>query len=361
MSEGIVHSGILVGLGKNISRKIHDPDKQIITLTILAWFMSLFVNNVGVIGFISPTAQRMAKRANINKADFGLPIIYATFLGGSVTLISTVSNLIVSSFRFSASGQPFKMFDFAAHAISMSVIILLLWILSYLLKYKSRRQKKENKLVPDSNESELLAINTGGKRSLKNTIIVLASLLPAIILASTGLIHPSITFGFVVILWLATGIFTIKTAYNAINVPILLFLGSMFSISEVLNQTRALPDLIDKIIPLISKLPVFPLIVAFVFITAILSNILNNSVAALLMAPVAVLLFQSGTIDVKLDALLMAVAAGASLGIVIPTHQATIVAIKIFGFNRKDFIKNGIVIALIAGIVASSVIFLLWN
>ncbi len=361
MSEGIVQSGVLLGLGKSIARKIQKPDKQILTLAILTWFMSFFVNNVGVIGFISPTVQRMAKRANINKASFGLPITYASFLGGSVTLISTVSNLIVSSFRFNAFGQPFKMFDFAPHAIAMSAIILLLWFFSRLWKYIHKRPKKENISETTYNKLESLPLEPVHKRSIKSTIIVLASLLPAITIAGIGLIHPSIIFGFVVILWISTGIFSIKTAYNAINIPVLLFLGSMFSISGILNQTRALPDLIESLIPLIRTLPVFPLILAFVFITAILSNILNNSVSALLMAPIAILLFQSGTINVKADALLMAVAAGASLGVVIPTHQATIVAMNNFGFQKKDFIKQGIVIALIAGITASTVIYFLWN
>lgn len=361
MSEGIVESGLFLGLGKSIAKKIHDPEKQILVVSFSAWFMSFFVNNVGVIGLILPTAQRMAKRAGINKANFGLYILYAIFLGGSVTLISTASNLIVSSFRFQAFGQPFKMFDFAAHGLAMSAMSLLLWFLCRLCGHSPLRQQKENILNPIPDRVESFISEPARKISLRNTVIILASLLLAIVLASIGLVHPSITFGFVVLLWITTDIFSLKTAYSAINISILLFLGSMLSISEILNRTGALPDLIEFILPLVILIPAFPLILVFLFITAILSNIVDNSVSALLMSPAAILLFQSGTVNVTADALLMAVAAGASLGLVLPTDPATIVAMNSMGFQKKDFIKKGIIIALSAGIVASIVIYFLWN
>jgi len=369
MSEGLVASGMFTGFGKSIARRIHKAENQIVIVSLATWLMSFFVNNVGVIGVISPTAERMSKRAGVSTADFGLPIVYATFLGGSVTLISTVSNLIVSSFRTQAFGQQFGMFDFAAHGIAMSAMALLLMYACRLCGY--RVVHKDNAGIsknspPDADDGAtdkkfIPEIVPPEKRSLKNTVIVLSTLLPAILLASFRLIHPSIGFGLVVVLWIIFGILPLQKAFKAVNLPILLFLGSMLSLSEILNQTRALPDLVNAIMPLFNSLPAYPLILALLFITAILSNILDNAVSALLMAPAAILLFQSGAVSVNADALLMAVAAGASLGIVIPTHQATIVAMNSMGFEKKDFIRQGTVIAVLAGIIASVVILIIWN
>jgi len=164
-----------------------------------------------------------------------------------------------------------------------------------------------------------------------------------------------------VLIWLATGIFSHKAAIKAVNIPILLFLGSMLSLSAILNSTKALPNLVSAIIPSVGSLPPFWLIFSFLFITAVLANIINNSVAAVLMAPAAILLYESGVLIFHVDALLMAVAAGASLGIVLPTHQTTIVAMNSMGFARIDFIKKGAAIALVAGFAAAAVIHYIWS
>jgi di/tricarboxylate transporter len=78
------------------------------------------------------------------------------------------------------------------------------------------------------------------------------------------------------------------------------------------------------------------------------------------MAPVAVALWRAGAVPFNPDALLMAVAAGASLGIVIPTHQATIVVMNSMDFSRKSFIKTGAAIAAIAGSSSAFVIYTIW-
>ncbi|HSW35036.1 MAG TPA: hypothetical protein VLH18_00345, partial [Candidatus Limnocylindrales bacterium] len=70
---------------------------------------------------------------------------------------------------------------------------------------------------------------------------------------------------------------------------------------------------------------------------------------------------QSGAVTASADALLMAVAAGASLGIVLPTHQAAIVTMSSMNFSRSSFIRTGLVVATVAGTFAALVINLVWH
>ena len=135
----------------------------------------------------------------------------------------------------------------------------------------------------------------------------------------------------------------------------------MFGISAVLEETGALNAVVHLISPVFTSLPPFLLIMIFLFVTAMFANILDNSVAAVLMAPVAVALWRTGAVPFGPDALLMAVAAGASLGLVIPSHQATIVVMNSMDFPRKSFITTGAVIAIIAGTFSAFVIFTIWR
>lgn len=203
-------------------------------------------------------------------------------------------------------------------------------------------------------------IEAATPRNRTKSLIVIFTLVPIVVLTSIRLIHPAIAFGLVTLIWIFLGVLPYQKAVDHINIPIILFLGSMFGISASLEETGALAAAVNMVIPLFSRLPPFWMILLFVFVTAMFANILDNSVAALLLAPVAVMLWRTGAITFNPDALLMAVAAGASLGVVLPSHQATMVVMDSMNFPRKSFIALGAVIALCACFFATVVIYIRW-
>ena len=360
MSAGIVESGLLSGLGKKIAARVHKHQNQIFAVFVSTAFFSAIMNNIGAIGIVLPTAKRMAQRAKIPHSAFGIPITYASILGGSITLIGTAANLIVSDYRHNALGEPFKMFDFSLHGLAMlfSGIIVL-----FICRICGRRPIEKVKFSNSSRniEDKEIVTENATPRNRKKSLIVLLTLVPIIILTGIGLVHPSVAFGIITLIWLFSGVLGYKTALTNINIPIIIFLGSMFGISAVLEETGALNAVVSLISPVFTSLPPFLLIMIFLFVTAVFANILDNSVAAVLMAPVAVALWKTGDVPFGPDALLMAVAAGASLGLVIPSHQATIVVMSSMDFPRKSFITTGAFIAIIAGTLSAFVIFTIWR
>jgi di/tricarboxylate transporter len=359
MSAGIVESGILSGLGKKIAARIHNPKNQILALFLTTGFISALMNNVGAVGVTLPTAQRMAKRAKIQSSAFGIPIAFASVLGGSLTLIGTASNLIVSTYRQTAYGEPFRMFDFALHGLSIFGSGMLVVFLCRVCGLGPIGQKSPEHSVPQTDRSQPAEIPAG--RSLKKSLLVLLPLLAAVVLTGAGVLHPSVGFGIVILFWLATRVLSGKNALSSIHLPVVIFLGSMFGISAVLQETGALSAAIGAIRPIFEGLSPFWLILLFLYITALFSNILDNSVAAVLMAPVAIELSHAGGLGVHPDALLMAVAAGASLGVIMPTHQATIVVMNSMTFPKKSFMKTGAAVVLLAGILSTLVIYAVWR
>ncbi len=359
MSAGIVESGLLNGFGKSIARKIQKPKKQILALLLATTLVSGFVNNVGTVGIMLPTSQRMAQRAGYNKANVGMALVYTTILSGSATLIGNAANLIVSTFRLQALGEPFKMFDFIAHGLVMVSVALIILFLCQVCGFNfGPSTHSKDKPGPPNN---MLHLEPAHERNIRKTSIVLFTLIPIITITSIGLIHPAVGFGFVVFIWLGTGVLSSAIAYENINIPIILFLGSMLSIANILTDTGALKTVAGSILPLVVSLPPLLLIFSVMFVTALVSNFVDNPVSAVLMSPLVIQLYQSGEVAVSIDALLMAVAAGASLAIVLPTHQATLVVMESTRFSKKCFIKTGLIIALAAGICAAFVINVVWN
>ena len=364
LSTGIVESGILNGLGRHIAGKVQCPKKQILSISIVTGVISSLMNNVGAIGLMLPTAKRMASRAGVHRATFGMPMVFATILGGSVTLIGSSPNIIISTFRYQAFGEPFHMFDFTAHGLTMVASAIIFWFVAQWFGYTplDRRCVKGCKIrAGEKSEAYEPPVDVPTEeRNSRKSKIVLFTFVPVVILAGLGLVHSSIGFGFVAVMFILFGVISREKAYDALKIPTLVFLGSMISIATILEKTGALALLINPISGVVEKLPNLLSIIVFVFFSAFLANILDNSVAAVLMSPTAILLAQSPLISVSPDALLMAVSAGASLGIVLPTEQTTILAMTEMDLSTKRLAQQGIIVALVAGTLASLVISLVW-
>ena len=365
MSEGIVASGLMAGMGLAIAHRLHKPETQILSLSVVAGLLSAFMNNVGAIGLVLPTAKRMAARAEASRSSYGMPLVYASIVGGSITLIGTASNILVSSHRMAALGAPFKMFDFAIHGMVMSLTCLLLWFAGRLFGYDPMKERDEyGRRSVSAPDPEGIGEQGLGEpystRSRKKTILTLLATVPVIILTSMGILHSSVGFGLSAVILIAVGILEIDKAYRSLTMPVLIFIGSMIGITAALQKTGALDTLVSRIAPALVGLP--PLLVIWIILnlTTIWSNILGNTVAAVLMAPLVVSLAGTGIIGVTPDSLLMAVAAGSSLGLVLPTHQATMVTQSHMHFSSRSFMKYGAVIALFGGITASLAIYAVW-
>jgi di/tricarboxylate transporter len=306
----------------------------------------------------SPRQREWRKGQKSPRPPFGIPIVYASILGGSCTLIGTASNLIVSTYRLSAFGKPFMMFDFSLYGLAMLFSGILVLFLCRVCGIQTIDTSKSGIDSPGTREAG--QAQDPPPRNRKKSLIVLFTLVTAVVLTGTGLVHPSVAFGLLTLFWIFSGVLSYRNALENVNIPIIIFLGSMFGISGILEETGALKAAVNIISPLFVSLPPFLLILIFLYVTALFANILDNSVAALLMAPVAVALWRTGAVSFNPDALLLAVAAGASLGIVMPTHQATIVVMSGMDFPRKSFMKAGAAIAAVAGTSSAFVIYTLW-
>lgn len=355
MSKGITDSGLFNGMGEIIQRKVKNPRMQLLIVFLNTAVLSAFMNNVGAAGILIPTSKRMAKRVGAKQSDFGLALVYAALLGGSATLIGTGSNLIVSSFRGEAAGLPFRIFDFLPHGlaiISVGIVFLFVceqcgWILHDPMN-QAHDSIKESSL-------EILP-----PRNAKKVFEILLPLLPAIMLAATGMLPPVLAFGFVILIWGGLGILSAKDALESVNLPVLVVVGSMLSLSKVMQQNGAFVPLTRVIAPLINYVPEVVFLLILVLITCILANIMDNVVAAVIMTPMAVQLSYGNTLGIPLDALLMAVAAGASLSILLPTNKVTLVVQAEMGFSSEEFMHKGIAIAGFSVLIATLVIWLVW-
>jgi di/tricarboxylate transporter len=68
-----------------------------------------------------------------------MPMAFGSLLGGTVTLIGTSPNIIVSRVRQELTGQPFGMFDFAFVGVALAIVGVLFLSVGYRLLPRGRK------------------------------------------------------------------------------------------------------------------------------------------------------------------------------------------------------------------------------
>jgi di/tricarboxylate transporter len=148
-------------------------------------------------------------------------------------------------------------------------------------------------------------------------------------------------------------------AYAAIDLKLLVLLGAMIPVGEAL-ETSGGADLLaglalrggDGFSPILG--------LAIVLVTTmILSDVVNNAAAAVLMAPVA--LGVAAGLGASVDPFLMAVAVGASCAFLTPIgHQSNTLVMGPGGYRFGDYWRLGLPVQVVVGVVALTLIVLVW-
>ncbi len=374
ISQGLINSGPLQGLGQTLAMRVQSLRGQVISLASVSALLSTVMNNVGAVGLMLPTAVRMAQRTGQSPGVFGLPLAMFSILGGTITLIGSAPNIIIASYMLSTTGQSFRMFDYAPHGLAMFTVALITWLFCKTCGItpgaggagKECSFKKEN---DEGKESEQTLLNAPGPdlyeaktftpfstREKKFTLLVIILAIAAV---SSGLLHPAYGFGGATLLMVLAGVLKLPDAYQGIDLKIVFFLGAMLGIGQILEHTGSLDLLSASLAGFTEGLQPFWLIVLLLFVASGLSNAINNAASAVFMAPLAVGIATGSTLETA--AALMAVAAGSNLTLLMPTHQAALMVLSKAPFSFSSFMRFGLVLTTLCGLAAAVVITLIWQ
>lgn len=179
-------------------------------------------------------------------------------------------------------------------------------------------------------------------------VAMLFDLLPAAVAMSTA-----------ALISLLIGVLPLREGYQAIDGPIIVLLAAMIPVGEALETSGGADLIANGLLHFGSEWPVVITMVGLFVLSMLLSNVVNNAAAALLMAPIAVSL--ANGFDVSLDPFLMVVAVSASCAFLTPIgHQSNTLVLGPGGYRFGDYWKLGLPLSLVVVAVAIPLVLLVW-
>jgi di/tricarboxylate transporter len=139
VSVAIGQSGAIEILLRWLQPMMRSKELQVGVLVACVAILSAFMKNIGALAIFITAALQVARRNNRPASEFLMPLAFASLLGGSMTLIGTSPNLLISAVRNDLTGQPFHMFDFTPVSGGIALIGVLFLAVGWRLLPRGRR------------------------------------------------------------------------------------------------------------------------------------------------------------------------------------------------------------------------------
>ena len=324
--------------------------------------LSSVSSNTGTVACLMPVIIGIAQAANIPASKELMPLAVAANVGGTITMIGTPPNVIVTG-ALSAAGLPsFGFFEFALIGVPLSIVVLvyMLTIGRKTIPAKSAGAMDEEAVKAAKEEagaSDDNAPKSKTKMWISGLILIGVVVAMALNLKTVPLQTAAVTGA---ILCVITGCLKEKEAYAGIDwVTIFLFAG-MLSVATAMDKTGAGKLIADTVVNMMGDHP-NPIVLCAVLylISNVLTQFMSNTASAALLAPIGISIAQSIGADPK--PVLMAIGIAASMAFATPmaTPPNTLV-LGPGGFSFNDYVKVGVPLCIITFIASVIIIPIFW-
>jgi di/tricarboxylate transporter len=196
--------------------------------------------------------------------------------------------------------------------------------------------------------------------STRNTAMATGIFLASIAVIVTGLLSAPVALVAGAVAMVLVNLMSAAEAYKAIDWSVIVLLAAMIPVGQAMETTGGAALIASQMLVLGENLSVASVLVMILVGTALLSNVVNNAAAAIVVAPIALSL--ASELQMPSDAVLMAVAVGASCAFMTPIgHQSNALVMEPGGYEFGDYWRLGLPLTAIVTVVAVPVIMLVWT
>ena len=363
IGAAMFRTGLAQAIGLAVVKKAGTKEVPLMGAIMLVTIaLSSVSSNTGTVACLMPVVIGICQAAHISQSRQLMPLAIAANVGGTITMIGTPPNVIVTG-ALSAAGLPtFGFFEFALIGVPLSIIAFVFTLLvgRHLLPENSAGEMDEAAVKAAAEEAgaaDDAAPASKSKMWISGLIMIGVVVCMALNLKTVPLQTAAVTGA---ILCVITGCLKEKEAYAGIDwVTIFLFAG-MLSVATAMDKTGAGKLIADTVVNMMGDHP-NPIVLCAVLylISNVLTQFMSNTASAALLAPIGISIAQSIGADPK--PVLMAIGIAASMAFATPmaTPPNTLV-LGPGGFSFNDYVKVGVPLCIITFIVSVIIIPIFW-
>lgn len=150
LTETLVHTGLVDLVGRWLLILVGNSLAKVQAVVLIGpAIMSSFISNTASAAFFLPIALGLSNRSGIRASKLLMPMAFAAILAGSVTLIGTSTNIVVSGLMVQAGLEPMGMFELTP--VGLPILLIGLVYMStigqrLLPNRRAKDEKEENGL-----------------------------------------------------------------------------------------------------------------------------------------------------------------------------------------------------------------------
>lgn len=319
---------------------------------------SMWVENTATAAVLIPVAMTIARQVPDPKKAKGLLVLlvlgiaYSASVGGMVTIMGSSSNAVAASFLNQV--QTFTFVDWMKYGLPAFLLIFPLtwWLLLRLVPV----EVKELDVEPSRQELNKQGPLSSNERQIVWTmgIAIFFWVFGANIETLLGL--PPTLMSSAIIAIVAVGYLSARGVIDwddikGVSWGVFLIIGAGLSLGEALSRTGATDWFASLLNPIISGPPLLVAMLTLVYISALLTNLLNNTTIAAVFVPI---LISIAATDDTFSAvqLVLPVTLATTFGYSLPSASGRMALISATGIvSRNEMMRYGLMMTLVSAAV----------
>ena len=355
-------TGLAEAIGVAVVKKAGTGEIRLMgAIMLVTIVLSSVSSNTGTVACLMPVIIGICQAAKIPASKELMPLAIAANVGGTITMIGTPPNVIVTG-ALAAAGLPtFGFFEFAKIGIPLSIIILLytLFVGRHFLPVHNAGDMDEEAVKAAKEEAGSAGDAPKSKTKMWiSGLILIGVVLPMALGLKNLPLHTAAVTG--AILCVITGCLKEKEAYAGIDwVTIFLFAG-MLSVATAMDKTGAGKLIADTVVGMMGSNPNPYVLTAVLFlISNILTQFMSNTASAALLAPIGISIAQEVGCDPKPVLMALGIAASMAFATPMATPPNTLV-LGPGNFTFNDYVKVGVPMCLLSWVACVVIIPIFW-
>lgn len=342
----LFETGMANKIGGIVTKFAKTEKQLIIAIMIIVGVLSGILSNTGTAAILIPVVVGIADKSGFARSKLLMPLVLAAAMGGNLTLIGAPGNLIAQSALEDLSLK-FSFFDFAKIGLPMLACGVL-----YFSVFG-------HKLLPDiknieescEKEDESKFDDVPAWKKNMSLVVLIGTIIGMVFEDKIGIpLHISGAIGALILV--LVGVISEKQAYESIDMQTIFLFGGTLSLATALEETGAGATIAHGIIGALGENVSPMVLLAVLFLIAcILTNIMSNTATTSLLVPIGLSIATQLGADPR--AVLMAIVIGGSCAYASPVGMpANTMVFSIGGYKFTDYIKSGLPLILVSGIVS---------